>query len=1018
MAKNLKLHIKNPQLADAIDLQGLKAKLSKKKDVSSSMEEEESPAKKPKKGKREPLVPEPSSIPPETRQEIFLEDSEEKKNKPAVQDGVVSEEKELVKEEPFFPTLYAEEREREAKREDDVHENMTHAEQASMVSRHEISETLVVEQKKIEEEKKQPVLPVKRAEEQKPFLSALRTNPENLGPVLSQKSSDDRAFKKKGLAADQRKPQREPEQKLWEPLKTSPGSRYHPFSDHGKPGVARGGPAPSTRGERADQSFSEARERPPMREGMSDKERRPFERPTGARPYDRPAGARSFERPAGARPFDRPAGARPYDRPAGARPFDRPAGVRPFAKEHPAQLKKEPMQEAPPVLSEEELLERRRKLTKETKEREKEKESRFHKKSETKPFDDTRLRRGIAIEKEEEGEIWRKRRGLKSKAALGSQEIEIIRPKEITIRLPISVKDLAQTMKLKSSQLISKLFLSGVVVTLNDILDDETTVQVLGDEFGCMIRIDTVEAERLRITDRSIQEEIQETPVDALSQRSPIVAFMGHVDHGKTSIIDKIRKSNRAQNEVGAITQHIGAFVCPTAHGPLTVLDTPGHEAFFQMRARGAHVTDIVVLVVAGDEGIKEQTLEALSQARESHSTIVVAINKCDKPTYDEGMVFRQLAENNLLPEAWGGQTVTVKCSALTGEGIDALLEMLALQAEVLELKANPSARARGSIIETEMHKGLGAVATLLVQNGTLHLGDALVFESSFAKVKSMRDEWGRDVQEAGPSSAVRIHGLSSLPSAGEEFIVVPSERDAREIAEGRLEGKRQSTFQGKRRKTLESMMEQASQKKKKELNVIVRADVQGSLEALCHALSKISSDKIDLNILGTGIGEISESDVQLGMASKAVILGYHTQVEAHAEQMIKEGGVQVRLHSIIYHAVDDVKELMKSALDKIREEVQKGKAEVKALFKSSQLGNISGCLVIDGTISRNSHIRVRRGEESIFEGTIASLKRFKEDVREVSKGTECGIVLNNWNEAAPGDIFEAFDISYRAQEL
>ena len=772
MAKNLKLHIKNPQLADAIDLQGLKAKLSKKKDVVSSVEAEEKPAKKTRKRDVERSEPE-HSLAPEVRQDMSFELGKETEKKPSVREESVSEEKEFAQEKPFFPTLHSDEGVREVKGE--IEETVVRTDRESVPIYHEERETQMPEETKASTEKPVLAQPGDMTDTQKPFLSALRTNPENLGPVLSKKPTEEKSVKKKGFASDQRRPQHEPEQKLWEPLRPSQGSRYHSF-EHGRSGTARG-PAPSMREEREDQSFSDVRERPPMREGMGEREPRPYDRPTGARP---------FERPAGARPFERPAGARPYDRPAGARPFDRPTGARPFAKDRPPQSKT--VQEVQPALSEEELLERRRKISKETKEREKEKESRFHKKSDSKPSDDTRLRRGIALEKEEEGEIWRKRRALKSKSYLSSQEIEIIRPKEITIRLPISVKDLAQTMKLKSSQLISKLFLSGVSVTLNDILDDETTLQLLGDEFGCSIHIDTVEEKRLRITDRSIREEIQDTPPEQLSIRSPIVAFMGHVDHGKTSIIDKIRKSNRAQSEVGAITQHIGAFVCQTAHGSITILDTPGHEAFYQMRARGAHVTDIVVLVVAGDEGIKEQTLEALNQARESNSTIVVAINKCDKPTYDEGMVFRQLAENNLLPEAWGGQTVTVKCSATTGEGIDALLEMLALQAEVLELKANPSARARGSIIETEMHKGLGAVATLLVQNGTLRLGDFLVFESSFAKVKSMRDEWGRDVLEAGPSSAVRIHGLSSLPSAGEEFIVVPSERDAREIAEGRLE--------------------------------------------------------------------------------------------------------------------------------------------------------------------------------------------------------------------------------------
>lgn len=1006
MAKNLKLHIKNAQLADAIDLQGLKAKLSKKKETSSTPVEDEKVFDKEKPRKKTTKKKEDSF---ETKEVPSLSEATVQSNLSGGSVKCLEEKQEYFCEAPTFSTLQEGFIEKEASLDKEVsvseetslvHEQPSLGENIESVatSSENVSQVALSPEEPLEakrDHEKKNEKPQKVLEEtvepsssishevhiKKPFLSALRVNPENLGPVLQKKTevaSSSRSFQDRD---QKRRSTRESPPKLWEPLKTSQGSRYQTFASHGS--------------------------RPPAAQS-----KQPSEGGTGEKVRENLAFDKRTKRPVGRdekRDID--------NKDKKQAPFRSKNEMGQHAKERTPHSKKEQSPEPPPLLLDEDGLPIvRRKPPKEIKEKEKEKEVRANKKTEAKVFDDSRLRRGLAVEGDEEGSVWRKRRSVKTKSSF--QEIEIVRPKEISVRLPISVKDLAQYMKLKSSQLISKLFLSGVIVTLNDILDDETTVQLLGEEFGCVIHIDTVEEERLRITDKSIRDEIADTSPELLETRPPIVAFMGHVDHGKTSIIDKIRKSNRVQSEVGAITQHIGAFVCATDHGPVTILDTPGHEAFYQMRERGADVTDIVVLVVAGDEGMKEQTIEAMNQAKESHSTIVVAINKCDKPSYDESVIFRQLAEHNLLPEAWGGQTVTVRCSALTGEGIDTLLEMLALQAEILELKASPSSRARGSVIETEMNKGLGAVATLLVRNGTLRLGDALVFETSFAKVKSMRDERDRDVLEAGPSCAVRIHGLSSMPSAGEEFIVVSSERDAREIAEGRLEGKRQSNFQVKRRKTLESMMEQASQIRKKELNIIVRADVQGSLEALCHALSKISSDKIELNILSTGIGEISESDVQLAIPSKAVILGYHTQVEAHAELMIKEAGVQVRLHSIIYHAIDDVRDLMKNALDKIREEVYKGKAEVKTLFKSSHLGNIAGCIVLDGTVSRNSHVRVRRGESVLFEGTIASLKRFKEDVREVSKGTECGIVLNNWNDAAPGDILEAFDVSYRAQEL
>lgn len=635
---------------------------------------------------------------------------------------------------------------------------------------------------------------------------------------------------------------------------------------------------------------------------------------------------------------------------------------------------------------------------------------------ETRQFD-ARDRQGLRSSDEEQQ--WRKRRNKPVK--MQPQEDLTIRPTTLKVRLPISIKDLASEMKLKSSQLIGKLFLQGIVLTLNDLLEDETTVQLLGQEFGCEIIIDTAEEKRIRITDKSIKEELQQTSTDQLKFRPPVVTFMGHVDHGKTSLIDTIRASNRIAGEAGAITQHIGAFRCRTPVGDIAILDTPGHEAFSAMRARGADVTDIIVLVVAGDEGFKQQTLEAIQHARAANVTIVVAINKADKPNFNAENVYRQLSENELLPEAWGGQTITVNCSAVTGQGIPELLEMLALQAEVLELRANPHTRARGTVLESEMHKGLGSVATVLVQNGTLHRGDALVFGHLFGRVKTMYDEYHKELQEAGPSTPVEITGLSGLPEAGQEFIVVKSEKEAREIAEARSEGIRQSNLllQQKKKVSMESLFQQASSTiAKKNLNLILRADVQGSLEALKVALLKIESNKVDLNIIFAGVGEVSESDVQLAAASKAVIVGFHTEIESHAEPIVKQSGIQVRLHNIIYHALDDVKNLMGGLLEKIAQETEKGKALVKATFKSSQAGIIAGCQVIEGSIHRSNHIRIRRDEEIIWKGTIASLKRVKEDVREVQKGLECGILLNNFSDIHEGDVLEAFEVTYITQEL
>ncbi len=626
---------------------------------------------------------------------------------------------------------------------------------------------------------------------------------------------------------------------------------------------------------------------------------------------------------------------------------------------------------------------------------------------------DSRDRQGL---RDSSDESWRKRRPVKTRSVF--TEEMVIRPKKLSVRLPISIKDLASEMKLKASQLISKLFMQGVILTLNDLLDDETTVQLLGHEFDCQITIDTSEAERLRITDKTIRQEIQETSDELLTLRPPVVAFMGHVDHGKTSLIDAIRTTNVAAGEAGAITQHIGAFRCHTSVGDIAILDTPGHEAFSAMRARGADVTDIVVLVVAGDEGMRAQTLEALEQAKAAQLPVVVAINKCDKPNFNQENVYRQLADQNLLPEAWGGSTITINCSALTKQGVPELLEMLALQAEILELRANPASRARGTVIESEMHKGMGAVATLLVQNGTLKLGDAVVFDQHWARVKTMHDENGKEIKEASPSSPVKITGLSGIPGAGSEFIVVKSEKEARDLSHQRSIGQKHEASLLAKKPGLESLMLSKTEPQKKILHLILRADVQGSLDALKTSLMKIPSKKVEITVVSSEVGEISESDIQLAAASKAIILGFHTQIESHAESLIKQLKVTVKLHDIIYHAVDDMKALMLGLLDKIAQESDVGEAVVKAVFKSSQLGNIAGCQVTTGTIRRNNHIRVVRDKEVIWKGPVASLKRIKEDVREVTKGMECGILLQNFSDFKENDVLQAFEITYLQQEL
>ncbi|WP_375793364.1 translation initiation factor IF-2 [Chlamydia sp. 12-01] len=605
---------------------------------------------------------------------------------------------------------------------------------------------------------------------------------------------------------------------------------------------------------------------------------------------------------------------------------------------------------------------------------------------------------------------WRKKRVQKTKKHYDEHTIQ--RPVHIKVPLPITIKDLAAEMKLKASELIQKMFIHGMTYVVNDVLDNETTVQFIGLEFGCTIDIDSSEQDKLCIESNTVKEEIQETDPNKLIIRPPIVAFMGHVDHGKTTLIDSLRKTNVAAVEAGAITQHMGAFCCSTPVGNITILDTPGHEAFSAMRARGAEVCDIVVLVVAGDEGIKEQTLEAVKHARAANITIVVAINKCDKPNFNAETIYRQLSEIELLPEAWGGTTVTINTSAKTGEGLSELLEMLALQAEVLELKANPSARARGIVIESELHKGLGAVATILVQNGTLHLGEALVFNDCYGKVKTMHNEHNQLMTSASPSVPALITGLSSMPKAGDPFVVVKSEKIAKEIIGARLAGQQKFALQ-KKRPNFDAMLQN-----KKILKLIIKADVQGSIEALANSILKIVSDKVSAEILSNSVGEISESDIRLAAASKAVIIGFHTGIESHAESLIKNLGVKVQLFNIIYHAVDAVKEMMTELLDPIAEEKNLGSAEIKETFKSSQLGTIYGCLVSEGVMTRNQKVRVLRDNEVLWKGNLSSLKRIKEDVREVKKGLECGILLEGYQNAQVGDILQCYEVIYHPQKL
>ncbi len=626
---------------------------------------------------------------------------------------------------------------------------------------------------------------------------------------------------------------------------------------------------------------------------------------------------------------------------------------------------------------------------------------------------DIRDRRGLV---DSDNQAWRKRRQFKPQKKVYSEEM--VRPKTLSIRLPISVKDLAAEMKLKSSHLIGSLFKQGKVRTLNDPLDDDTEIQLLGLEFGCDITIDTKEAERIRITDSTIREEIAKTADEKLSLRPPVVTFMGHVDHGKTSLIDSIRKSNRVSQEAGAITQHIGAFKVSTAAGEVTILDTPGHEAFSEMRTRGANVTDIVILVVAGDEGIRAQTEEAIRQARAANVPILVAVNKCDKPNFDTERIYRELADRELLPEAWGGTTITVNCSASTGQGIKELLEMIALQAEILELKANPDSRARGTVLESQMVKGLGAVATILVMNGTLRKNDAIVFGSEFGRIKTMQNDAGIAIEEAGPGCPVKITGLSNLALAGSEFVVVKNEKEARDLAEARAEGAVRSTLGQTKLTSLERMMAKRAGSELKILPLILRADVQGSLEALKSLLLKLPQQKVRLEFVREAVGEVSVSDIEVAEASGSTIVKFHTGIENHAAELLKRKKVPLISETVIFKAVDIVREKMTSLLDTIPEERDLGKAEVLAVFKSSQLGQIAGCKITDGIFKRNCLVRQLRGKEIVWTGKIASLKRGKDEVKEIKEGFECGILLDGQGDVQVGDLLTAYEIHQLKQEL
>ena len=595
------------------------------------------------------------------------------------------------------------------------------------------------------------------------------------------------------------------------------------------------------------------------------------------------------------------------------------------------------------------------------------------------------------------------------------EEIKEVEPKPerkvLKINFPIIVKDLAARLEVKPAELLKKLLDKKVLVTINQALSEETA-SLICEDFGYLV-------EKLPSSEESFLAEFDK-PDDSkkLKPRGPIVTFMGHVDHGKTSLLDTIRKTKVADKEAGGITQHIGAYEVILPKGSVTFLDTPGHAAFTAMRARGANATDIVVLVVAADDGIMPQTVEAIDHARAAGVTIVVAVNKIDKPNINLDKVKKQLTEHGLTPEEWGGKTITVGVSAKTGQGIDSLLEMLLLEAELLELKANPDRPAIGVVIEAELSKGKGPIATVLVSNGTLKIGDVVIAGLNYGRIKAMLDDKGRRVNEAGPARPVEILGLSGVPRAGERFYVLSDEKKARDIVATRQMEAERKKLAGKTSKvTLEELYNKIKQGEVKELDIVIKADVQGSLEAIKDSLEKLSTDEVRLSVIHSQVGDINESDIMLASASNAIVIGFHVDTTNEAKALAKQEEVEIRIYSIIYEIVNEIQAAMEGMLEPVIEETFLGRAEVRQVFQVSKTGVVAGCFISKGRIPRDAVCKLIREKEIVFKGKMSSLKHFKDDLKEAKEGFECGISLG-FKDIQKGDLIEAVEIRKVARRL
>ena len=584
--------------------------------------------------------------------------------------------------------------------------------------------------------------------------------------------------------------------------------------------------------------------------------------------------------------------------------------------------------------------------------------------------------------------------------------------RDVVVPETISVAELAHKMSVKAAEVIKALMKLGSMVTINQVLDQETAMIVIEEMGHKAVRAKLDDPDAFLTEDQTPHAEAK------IESRAPVVTVMGHVDHGKTSLLDAIRRTKVAVGEAGGITQHIGAYHVETAKGMITFLDTPGHEAFTAMRARGSKVTDLVILVVAADDGVMPQTIEAIHHAKAAKVPLVVALNKIDKPDANPDRVKQDLAAQEVVPEEWGGDTQFIPVSARTGVGLDALLDAVLLQAEVLDLKAPKDAPAKGVVIESRLDKGRGPVATVLVQSGTLKRGDIVLAGAVFGRVRALVDEAGKSVETAGPSIPVEVLGLSDVPAAGADVLVLGDERKAREIALFRQGKFRDVKLAKQQSAKLENIFDQMGEGGKKMLQLIIKADVQGSYEGLSHALGKLSTDEVKVNIVHAAIGGITESDINLALASKAVVIGFNVRADAAARKLAESGGIDIRYYNIIYEAVDEIKAAMTGMLSPERKESTLGTIEVREIFKISKVGTVAGCFVNDGLARRNARIRLLRESVVIHEGEFDSLKRFKDDVREVKAGFECGLSLKGYNDLKVGDLIEVYEVVEVARTL